>query len=67
MTERTETTTEREYDTSGNLIKETVTTVVEKDDGIQRYPFNNPYFTYTVDTATPINDVNQVTTTTATL
>ena len=59
MTERTETITEREYDADGHLIKETVTTIVEKDDGIQQYPFN---FTYTTNTTPLINDCNQVTT-----
>ena len=51
MTERTETITEREYDIEGHLIKETVTTIVEKDDG----SYNNlnhqlndlHYYTYT--------------------
>ena len=48
MIERTETITEREYDAEGHLLKETVTTIVEKDNNgcnDLNYSFITPYLT----------------------
>ena len=72
MTERTETVTEREYDANGNLTKETITTVVEKRDDRQRYPYTNTlYYTGTeltgrtaADTALATSNRLEATTTT---